>query len=196
MIIIGLGNPGPEYEMTRHNAGFLALDIIASKFELDWGNSTKFKAHIASDRLSSETSKDIKVLLVKPQTFMNLSGIPASLIKSFYKENIEDIVVIHDDIDLTLGQIRYKKGGSAAGHNGLKSLDQHIGNNYHRIRIGVGRPQIREDVADYVLSNFAPSEQDILNSTLEYIQNSTFQLLEKNFSAIVLKSGKSTQVSE
>ncbi len=182
MLIVGLGNPGAEYKNTRHNVGFMAVERIASRLNLIWKTSSKFKANIASGNVGGK-----KIILTQPDTFMNLSGTSISLIKSYYNIPIEDIIVIHDDLDIKTGLIKYKMGGGSAGHNGIKSLDQHIGNNYHRIRIGIGRPEFESAVSSYVLSDFSKDEMPGINSLLEHLSNSYIELIEKNFKAIVTK---------
>ncbi len=152
-LIVGLGNPGAEYECTRHNVGFMAVDEIAHKYGFS-AFKAKFDGLAAEGKIEGE-----KVLLLKPQTFMNLSGNSAVKAAHFYKILPENIIVIHDDIDLALGQIRAKIGGGTGGHNGLKSLDAHISPNYNRIRIGVGK---NGDAVSHVLSSFSNAEMDVL----------------------------------
>lgn len=134
-LVVGLGNPGREYEKTRHNIGFMVVDALARRHR---GPSftSKFKADVAQASLRGES-----VLLLKPQTFMNLSGQSVQPAMAFYKVPLEHIIVVHDDLDLELGQIKLKRGGSAAGHNGLKSIDSQIGPNYFRVRAGIGHPR-------------------------------------------------------
>ena len=186
MLFIGLGNPGNQYKRTRHNIGFVILDMIAEELGATWKECNKFQANLTSCNVEAEGSYK-KIFLLKPLTFMNLSGISTSLVKNFYKLDLDDIIVFHDDIDLKLGEIKYKKGGGAAGHNGLKSLDAHISREYHRIRIGIGRPVEKERVSSYVLENFLPDEEMIIAKCLENIQKAFFGLLQKNFSDIVAK---------
>ena len=162
-LIIGLGNPGLGYKFTRHNAGFLAIDHIAEKHNISNFNS-KFKSLITDFNFVN-----YKFLLAKPQTYMNLSGEAALMIKNFYKLQNSQIIVIHDDIDLKLGDVRIKVGGGHAGHNGLKSLDHLIGNDYKRIRVGIGRPESRMDVSDYVLGKFTDEELKIINKNFKTI---------------------------
>lgn len=148
-IIVGLGNPGRQYKKTRHNIGFIAIDHIIDCYNLN-DNSLKFNAEVTIGTISTH-----KVCLIKPQTYMNLSGSSVQAACTYYKTNPSEVLVIHDDIEISNGVIKYKVGGGAGGHNGLKSIDQTIGANYHRIRIGVGKPDNHNiDIADYVLSNF------------------------------------------
>ncbi|GAB4170992.1 MAG: aminoacyl-tRNA hydrolase [Rickettsiaceae bacterium] len=157
-LIVGLGNPGSEYARTRHNTGFFVLDLLASKHNASWQDKPKFSGQIASISMGPS-----EVILCKPETYMNLSGVSVQAVSSFYKIPPDQIIVIHDDIDLPLGKIGYKIGGGAGGHNGLKSIDKSIGPNYHRIRMGLGRPEDqRYQVADFVLGKFTPTEEEII----------------------------------
>lgn len=157
-LIAGLGNPGTSYEQTRHNIGFMAIDGLA-------GNSVnftnKFQGEIAKTSIGGED-----VLLLKPQTYMNLSGQSIQGAMTFYKIPPAQLVVLHDEVDLPLGKLRIKKGGGANGHNGLKDIDSRIGLEYWRIRLGVGRPQDQRPTADYVLGRFTPEERPLLEKTL------------------------------
>ena len=183
MLIVGLGNPGAEYSNTRHNIGFVASDIIAEKLGFSWKESAKFQAIIASGTFESE-----KIIIAKPQTYMNLSGKSVSILKNYYNIETKDVLVFHDEIDIPLGELRYKQGGGFAGHNGLKSLDQSIGKDYHRIRIGVGRPEGQDEVSNYVLGHFTKVENTILEKTLNHIEINHLELIKRNFANIVLKS--------
>jgi len=156
-LIAGLGNPGPSYVRQRHNAGFMALDAIAREHHAsDW--AAKYKSELAKAGVAGETC-----ILAKPQTFMNLSGEAVQAIMTFHKIPPEQLMVIHDELDLPLGKLRLKQGGGHGGHNGLKSIDAAIGKNYWRLRIGIGHPRDnpaeRREVHDYVLSNFPKEEQ-------------------------------------
>jgi len=159
-LIIGLGNPGKKYELNRHNIGFLAIDYLVDTF----------KASKISSKFKGELFKSNEFLFLKPTTFMNLSGESVRLVKDFYKIPNEEIIVIHDDIDLKVGALRFKKGGSSGGHNGLKSIDKHIGNDYYRVRIGVGRPERKEEVVNYVLSDFNNDELECVKKNFENIK--------------------------
>jgi len=153
-LIIGLGNPGDKYKKNRHNIGFLAIDyLIKQNGARKIGSSFK-----------GELYKSADTLYLKPDTYMNLSGESAVLVKNYYKIDNENIIVIHDDIDLKPGALKFKRGGSHGGHNGLKSLDKHIGNDYWRVRVGVGRPEKKEDVVKYVLSDFTYDEMECMES--------------------------------
>ena len=158
-LIIGLGNPGTRYIRTRHNAGFMAIDLFASEFNNTiWQN--KFESLIGF-----QTIQQTKVILLKPLTYMNLSGKAAQRVLSFYKIAMTDTVIFHDDIDLPLGTVKLKIGGGHAGHNGLRSINEAIGQNYTRVRIGVSRPK-EDSVSNYVLGNFSDEEAIILNRSL------------------------------
>jgi len=163
LIIAGLGNPGAKYAGNRHNIGFMALDAIHRKNPLSpW--SKKFKAEISEGELAGE-----KVLLVKPQTFMNLSGQAVGEALRFYKLAPSAVTVFYDEIDLAAGKVRVKVGGGSGGHNGIRSLDQHIGKNYRRVRIGVGHPGVKEMVHGHVLGDFSKTEREWLDVLLEAI---------------------------
>lgn len=162
LLIVGLGNPGKQYTNTRHNLGFMAADILSRRLSFSsFSPSGKFKGEIATGDAFGD-----KAILLKPTTYMNLSGEAVAAVSSYYKIPLEKIIVIHDDIDLKLGDMRVKLGGGHAGHNGLRSIDSHLGKDYWRIRVGVGRPEDREDVADYVLQNFSKEEKVVIDEML------------------------------
>lgn len=160
VLIAGLGNPGKEYDLTRHNVGFHILDqFVAKQSEMeDWINKKDLKCHIAQGQFG-----DTKVFMIKPQTFMNLSGEAVRAVADFYKISPDFLAVIHDELDINFGQIRLRTGGSAAGHNGVKSVTQQLGEGYGRIRVGIG-PKTPEqmDSADFVLQKFSQAEQEQL----------------------------------
>jgi len=175
-IIIGLGNPGKKYEETRHNAGFMAIDKISDK----WGipvQQAKFRALVGEGRIDGA-----KVLLVKPQTYMNLSGESVGEILRFYKLTPEDILVIYDELDLPLGQLRLREKGSAGGHNGIKSLIQHLGTQeFKRIRIGISRPPQGMSVSDYVLGTFSAAERAQIEETVSLAAEASVLWLRESF---------------
>ena len=152
-LLVGLGNPGPKYKKNRHNIGHMAIDMIAKKYSLKKKNKNKF-----GDIFEGQISND-KVYALKPKEFMNLSGISIKKFLDFYKINMKNLLIIHDDIDLPLGKIKIKIGGGNAGHKGLKSIDSIIGKNYKRIRIGVDRPKNNKSVDKFVLENFEKKEE-------------------------------------
>jgi len=159
-LFAGLGNPGPKYAGNRHNIGFMALDRIASDHGFGpW--KSKFQAELAEGRLGSE-----KVLFLKPMTFMNLSGQSVGEAMRFFKLEPGDVTVFHDELDLAPGKVRVKTGGGHAGHNGLRSLHQHLGEGYARVRLGIGHPGRKDLVSHYVLQDFAKAEQDWLDDLL------------------------------
>jgi peptidyl-tRNA hydrolase, PTH1 family len=156
LLIVGLGNPGKEYDGTRHNVGFLCLDAFAKANDFTpWIDKKDFKCQQADATLG-----DTRVVIIKPTTFMNLSGEAVQAVAHFYKIPAEKILVVHDELDIPFGQVRLRTGGSSAGHNGLKSVIQHIGEGFGRVRIGVG-PKTPEqmDSADYVLAPFSKEQQ-------------------------------------
>ncbi len=162
-VIIGLGNPGKQYEDTRHNVGFLAIDTLSKELQIPL-TTMKFRGIIGEGNVQGE-----KVLLVKPQTYMNLSGETVGQIVSFYKLTAQDIVVIYDDLDLPVGKLRLREKGSAGGHNGIKSIIAHLGTqDFSRIKIGIDRPEPGKSVSDYVLHSFPKSDwphiQDAIQS--------------------------------
>jgi PTH1 family peptidyl-tRNA hydrolase len=151
-LIVGLGNPGARYARNRHNVGFMAADAIALRYGFPAFRS-RFKGELGEGTIGGE-----RRLLLKPQTFMNISGESVLAAASFYKIPPGEIVVIHDELDLKPGKVRVKRGGGNAGHNGLRSIDAMLGPDYWRVRIGIGHPGIKELVHPYVLQNFAPDE--------------------------------------
>lgn len=151
-LVVGLGNPGSEYALTRHNIGFMAVDALAGAEHF----TSKFHGEIASRSIEGE-----KILLLKPMTFMNLSGKSVQAAMAFYKIPPDHVIVLHDELDLPLGKIRIKCGGGANGHNGIKHIDQMIGQEYWRIRLGIGHPGMKEQVHSHVLSRFTAEERAI-----------------------------------
>ena len=171
-ILVGLGNPGTKYEKNRHNIGFMAVNEIANAHGFaPW--RSKFQGQMTEGRLGSQ-----KVILLKPETFMNLSGQSVGDAMRFYKLSATDVVVFHDELDLAPGKCRVKTGGGHAGHNGLRSIHQHIGEAYHRVRLGIGHPGHKDRVAGYVLSDFAKSEQGWLDDVIRGIGTGAPKLAE------------------
>ena len=162
-LIVGLGNPGPKYQLTRHNIGFMALDLMVQSLGLG-GWSTESKGSV----LKSKGTQN-ELIFVKPQTFMNLSGETVQPLMAYYKIELANLVVVHDEIDIPFGKMRFQKNRGAGGHNGLKSINERLGTqDYIRLKLGVGRPAHPEfAVADYVLQAFAKEEQDALSTFLE-----------------------------
>ena len=163
-LIIGLGNIGREYETTRHNFGFLLLDEIISKYNFE-SKGIKFQSEIFSGNINGH-----KVIAIKPQTLMNLSGRAAIQVANFYKIALKDILVLHDDVDLAFAKIKFKIGGGHGGHNGLRSIDELMGKNYMHLRLGVGRPENREfSTSNYVLGKFTKGEMTEVEKVNERI---------------------------
>ncbi len=163
LLIVGLGNPGAEYALNRHNVGFMAVDAIHRRHGFQpWRR--RFQGETSEGRLAGE-----KVLLLKPQTYMNESGRAVQAAAAFYKLPGADIVVIHDEVDLAPGKTRMKTGGGAAGHNGLRSIDAAISDDYRRLRIGVGHPGVKEAVPHYVLHDFPKADRTWLEPLLDAI---------------------------
>ncbi|ALS24793.1 MULTISPECIES: aminoacyl-tRNA hydrolase [Paenibacillus] len=174
---VGLGNPGRQYEMTRHNIGFMALDRFADKHGIQISQN-KCKGLMGEGMVAGE-----KVVLLKPQTYMNLSGESVRAFMDFYKASPDDLIVVYDDLDTPYGSIRLRYQGSAGGHNGIKSIIQHLGSQkFNRIRMGISRPAPGRDIADYVLSPFSKEEwqsmPQVLDRTceaMEYVLEHTFE---------------------
>ena len=178
-IVVGLGNPGAQYVNTRHNAGFLALDHMAEKLGVRI-ERTRFKALTAEAMLGGA-----HVLLMKPQTFMNLSGEAVREAAAFYHIEPANVIVIYDDINLPVGRLRVRGKGSDGGHNGIKSIVSQLGSNeFPRVRVGVGeRPNPEYDLADWVLSNFTPTEREGLSATFPTVQAGTELLIKGDVAA-------------
>ncbi|MFS4439403.1 aminoacyl-tRNA hydrolase [Paracoccaceae bacterium GXU_MW_L88] len=171
---VGLGNPGAKYAGNRHNIGFMALDAIAEANSFaPW--RAKFQGEITEGMIGRE-----KVLLLKPTTFMNLSGQSVRAAADFYKLGAEDLTVWHDELDLAPFKIRLKQGGGHAGHNGLRSIHQHMGDDYARVRLGIGHPGAKDRVSGYVLSDFAKAEQADLDDLLRGIVDGAAELAAGN----------------
>ncbi|MEW2578957.1 aminoacyl-tRNA hydrolase [Streptomyces syringium] len=161
-LVVGLGNPGPEYAANRHNVGFMVADLLAERMR------AKFKAHksraqVVEGRLGAPGPSSRRVVIAKPMSFMNLSGGPTAALRDFYKVPVERIVAVHDELDIDYGQLRLKLGGGDNGHNGLKSITKALGPDYCRVRFGIGRPPGRMQVADFVLKDFSSTERKELD---------------------------------
>ncbi len=160
LLFVGLGNPEPQYERNRHNIGFMLIDALAAHF-----NFAPFREKFKG-LLSEGTIADEKILLLKPQTYMNVSGESVQVAAQFYKLEHEQMIIFHDEIDLPPAKLRMQKGGGSAGHNGIKSVATHIGAGFRRARLGVGRPVGAAAVANHVLSNFSDSDSAWLHGFL------------------------------
>ena len=159
-IWVGLGNPGPSYALHRHNVGFMALDVLAEMH--GFGSvQKKFQGWVQEGRIGNE-----KILLLKPATFMNESGRSVGEAMRFYKLELDALTIFHDELDLAPFKVKVKQGGGTAGHNGLRSIDKHLGADFRRVRIGIGHPGHKDRVSGYVLGNYAKAEQDNLATML------------------------------
>ena len=176
MLIVGLGNPGSDYEHSRHNIGFMVIDELIKRF---------YTNKLSSSNFNGELLKFQNHFLLKPLTFMNLSGNSIVSVKNFFK--IEDVVVIHDDLDLPFGTLRFKYGGGHGGHNGLKSTDENISKNYVRIRLGIGKPEHKGEVSSYVLSDFTAQEQSHLPKLISTCCDSIEYLLTNSLENVSSK---------
>lgn len=177
MLVIGLGNPGKEYEKTPHNVGFMAVDEIARKYNVTFKLSSKHNAMIGEGKINGE-----KIILMKPLTYMNLSGNAVRSYIEYYKININDIVIIYDDMDLPLGTLRIRKSGSSGGHNGIKSIIENIQTeSFKRIRIGIGRPTNNLGVIDFVLHNLSKIEMEKLQEVIDLIPSMIEKTVEFTF---------------
>jgi PTH1 family peptidyl-tRNA hydrolase len=166
-MVVGLGNPGREYEQNRHNIGFHIADLLAHRMNIRFSRHRRAVAEVAEGRLGVGADAP-RVVLVKPLTYMNLSGGPVAGLRQFYKVETTQIVALHDELDLPFGQVRAKFGGGEGGHNGLRSMSQSLGTkDYARTRFGIGRPPGRQDPADYVLSDFAPVQRKELDLLID-----------------------------
>jgi len=161
--VVGLGNPGNDYKRNRHNIGFMAADSIIDRFSQD-SVTKKFSAEIYACR-----AENTKFFTIKPMTYMNRSGISVAGLVNFYKIPVQNVIVIHDDLDLPAFEMRIKQAGGHGGHNGLKSLDSMIGMNYTRIRVGIGRPQDKDQVTSWVLGNFFKTDDDTIQTVCDQI---------------------------
>lgn len=173
-LLVGLGNPGTDYALNRHNIGFMAVDAIADAHGFGPWRS-KFQGQVSEGKLDGE-----KCLLLKPSTFMNESGRSAADAVRFYKLDLGDVIVLHDELDLAPGKVRVKAGGGVAGHNGLKSLTKYIGNDYVRVRIGIGHPGEKVKVHSHVLKNFSKAEQAWVAPLLDAIASAAPNLVSGN----------------
>jgi len=174
MLFVGLGNPGSQYEKNRHNVGFMAVSRIVENHNFSpWKN--KFQGSISNGLLRNQ-----KIIILKPNTFMNLSGQSVGEVIRFYKIPSSKVIVFHDEIDFPLGKLKFKSGGGHAGHNGLRSISEHIGSDYIRVRIGVGHPGNKNAVANYVLGDFSKVEQETITQILEVISTEAPDLTLEN----------------
>ena len=174
LLLVGLGNPNPNNSNNRHNVGFLVIDEINKKFKLS-KQKPKFKGLLTTGNINEQ-----KVYAIKPLTFMNSSGVCIKELIEYFKIDVKNVFVFHDDMDIDLGKIKVKFGGSSAGHNGIESIDKNIGKNYSRVRIGIGRPKNNSTGADHVLDNFSNEEMDYVQSVAKNIIESLSILINKD----------------
>jgi peptidyl-tRNA hydrolase, PTH1 family len=181
LLIAGLGNPGPKYAGNRHNIGFMAADLIVRRHNFSpW--TKKFSAEIAEGMLGGE-----KAVLIKPQTFMNNSGQSIGEAMRFYKLELSNLIVIYDELDLVQGKLKVKTGGGSGGHNGIKSIDQHCGKDYRRVRLGIGHPGAKELVHNWVLGDFAKADKVWLEPFLDAVSDAAPLLASKDENAFATK---------
>jgi len=174
LLLVGLGNPNPNDSNNRHNVGFIVIDKINAKFKLS-KQKPKFKGLLTTGKINEQ-----KVFAIKPLTFMNNSGICIKELIEYFKIDIKDVFVFHDDMDIDIGKIKAKIGGSNAGHNGIDSIDKNIGKNYSRIRIGIGRPNKNSTGIDHVLDNFSENEKQNVEKVTNDIIESLSILINKD----------------
>jgi peptidyl-tRNA hydrolase, PTH1 family len=180
-LLVGLGNPGAEYAYSRHNIGFLAVDAIAERYRFSpW--RARFQGVVSEGFING-----MKVLALKPGTYMNLSGQAVGEAMRFFKLAPEDVIVVYDEIEIVPGKVKVKQGGGSAGHNGIKSIDAHIGEPYWRVRLGVGRPETKAGVTDHVLQNFAKSDVDWLGKLLDAVAEAAPWIIAGNESKFMTK---------
>ena len=173
ILLVGLGNPTPNSNNNRHNIGFKIIDAINQKFGLS-KQKPKFKGLLTTGNISNK-----KVYAIKPLTFMNNSGICIRELIEYFKIDVEDVIVFHDDLDIDFSKIKAKFGGSSAGHNGIESIDKFIGKEYSRVRIGIGKPEKKIEVSDFVLTNFTDEEKLELDKVIKNIIDSMPILIDK-----------------
>ena len=183
-LVVGLGNPGSKYHETRHNVGFMAIDLMAKELGLTFSEERTFKAEVASTFLNGE-----KVYFVKPTTFMNLSGLAVRALLAYYNIPMEDFIVIYDDLDMEVGKLRFRQKGSAGGHNGIKSIIKHIGTqDFKRVKIGIGRPKEGMTVVHHVLGKFDKDDYITILNTLDKVDNAVnYYLQSGNFEQAMQK---------
>ena len=174
LLLVGLGNPNPNNTNNRHNVGFSVIDEINKKFKLS-KQKPKFKGLLTTGNIDEQ-----KVYAIKPLTFMNSSGICIKELIEYFKIDVKNIFVFHDDMDIDLGKVKVKFGGASAGHNGIESIDKNIGKNYSRVRIGIGRPKNNSTGADHVLDNFSNEEMDNVQSITKNIIESLSILINRD----------------
>lgn len=182
-LFVGLGNPGSQYENTRHNIGFRVIDKLVDDCAIN-GLPAR---DISKTSFQGKLNRASNSLFLKPTTFMNLSGKSLQAVKHFYKVDLDEIIVIHDDIDLPFGAVRFKKGGGHGGHNGLKSIDTYITKEYLRVRVGVGKPEHKSQVSDYVLHDFSNEEAKALDKLIAHVAEACKLLVSEELNEVKSK---------
>jgi len=186
LLLVGLGNPNPNSTNNRHNVGFLVIDAINTKFKLS-KQKPKFKGLLTTGIID-----DQKVYAIKPLTFMNSSGVCIKELIEYFRIDVKDVFVFHDDMDIGLGKVKVKFGGSDAGHNGIESIDKNIGKHYSRIRVGIGRPKNNSTGEDHVLDNFSVDEKQSIDEVTKNVAESLSILIKKNLDLFSSKVNQKT----
>ena len=182
-LVVGLGNPGRQYEKTRHNAGFLFLDVLVDSLGCSWVRESKFQGMFSSCSVSGQ-----KLMLLKPETYMNRSGNSVGKVVSFFKLLPEQVLVVHDELDFDVGVVKLKKGGGHAGHNGLRDIIEHLGTNeFYRLRIGIGRPLGGKKIADFVLSVPSGIEMEKLMGSVNLGKEFVDQMVQGDMALVMNK---------
>ncbi len=184
LLLVGLGNPSPNSQNNRHNVGFLVIDSINQKYKLS-KQKPKFKGLLTTGKIDEQ-----KVYAIKPLTFMNRSGVCIKELVDYFRIDVENIIVFHDDMDIDIGKVKAKFGGSSAGHNGIESIDKNIGKNYSRVRIGIGRPKNSSTGADHVLENFSNDEKLSVEKVTSNITGFMSDLIKKDLDLFSSKVNK------
>lgn len=175
-LIVGLGNPGLKYKNNRHNVGFMVIDALIGDHA---------SQNISKSSFRGELFKSSNLLFLKPTTYMNLSGESVQAVSDYYKP--DDIIVIHDDLDLPFGTVRFKRGGGHGGHNGLRSIDSHLGADYIRVRIGIGKPEFKSEVANFVLNDFPKAQTDKLQDIITHCKDASKALVSLEVKEVASK---------
>lgn len=171
-LIAGLGNPGEKYNKTRHNIGFNLVDELSKEYSIPLSKK-KFNSEFGKGSIGG-----YDVLIVKPLSFMNLSGEPVQKITNFFNIETKNVIIVHDDLDIEIGRVKIKEKGGHGGHNGIRSIISHIGNDFTRVRIGIGRPDSKGDVSDFVLGKFRKSDKDLITDVLAITKDAIVTILE------------------
>ena len=181
-IVVGLGNPGPEHQSTRHNAGFWFVDLLARRFGGEFRDYRKYSGETARITIGSQ-----ELVLLKPTTYMNRSGLAVRQLSDFYKVGPEEILVAHDELDIPVGAVRLKHGGGHGGHNGLRDTIAHMGDNFWRLRLGIGHPGNKAEVIDYVLTRAPRAEEDMIMGAVATAADAMPLLLEQGAERVMSK---------